>query len=231
MNNICAFFLTLFFSTLTAVAGFSQVREIQAAPMKDKIESINREGSGITIELNDKAIVKEWENELKAYGKLTKISGEGYKVIGAYFPGVAGTCIIYSKCYASTKGYVVWWAIDTGSDAIASAAPLEKKLVDFARQQYIRDVNSQIQDAEAAVKSAVKIQQKQIDKGETLVSNINKNGLEKIKLEETLKENAAELVQLNADVEQNKLDQQKSQEEVNKMEQALEIVKAKLNGL
>jgi hypothetical protein len=231
MNTICVAISLLFFLTFNSLNGLSQVRDIQAVPMKDKIESISREGSSITIELNDKTIIKEWENELKAYGKLTRITGDGYKVIGAYFPGVAGTCIIYSKCYANTKGYVVWWAIDTGSETKANVAPLEKKLVDFARQQYIRDINAQIEDAEDAVKSSVKIQQKQIDKGENLQYDISKNGLEKIKLEEALKVNAQELVQLNASVEQNKLDQVKAQEDVDKMQKALELVKAKLNGL
>ncbi len=230
MSKICAAITLLFFTAAGSFHAFSQVREIQAIATKDKIESVSREGSSITIELNDKTIIKEWENELKTYGKLTKIS-EGYKIVGAYFPGVAGTCIIYSKCYSTTKGYVVWWTIDTGSEAKVSPAPLEKKLVDFARQQYIRDINIQIQDAEEAVKSSVKLQQKQIDKGETLVINIQKNGLEKIKLEEKLQQNAQELIQLNADVEQNKTDQIKAQEEVDKMQKALELVKAKLNGI
>jgi hypothetical protein len=232
MRKNCAAIILLFFISLCSSAVHAQIRDIQALPKKEMIESVSREGSSVMIELNDKAIIKEWENELRTYGKLTKLSGgDGYKIIGAYFPGVAGTCIIYSKCYASSSSYIVWWTIDTGSETKASPAPLDKKLVDFARQQYIRDINLQIQDAEEAVKSSVKIQQKQIDKGENLVEDIGKNGEEKIRLEEKLKLNAQELVQLKADVEQNKIDQIKAQEEVNKMQKALELVKAKLNGI
>jgi hypothetical protein len=232
MRKNCAVILLLFLIAVSPTSVYAQVRDIQAVPKKEIIESVSREGSSVMIELNDKAIIKEWESELRTYGKLTKLSGgDGYKIIGAYFPGVAGTCIIYSKCYANNSGYVVWWTIDTGSEAKASPAPLDKKLVDFARQQYIRDINLQIQDAEEAVKSSVKIQQKQLDKGENLVDDISKNGQEKIRLEEKLKLNGEELIQLKSDLEQNKVDQIKAQEEVNKMQKALELVKAKLNGI
>ncbi|HSZ71858.1 MAG TPA: hypothetical protein VK750_04225, partial [Cytophagaceae bacterium] len=74
-------------------------------------------------------------------------------------------------------------------------------------------------------------QNKQIDKGASLVKDISKNGQEKSKLEQQLKDNAAELQQLNKDVENNKGDQKAAGEEVVKMQKALEVVKAKLNTL
>ena len=63
------------------------------------------------------------------------------------------------------------------------------------------------------------------------MKDISKNGQEKTKLEQQLKDNASELQQLNKDVETNKGDQKKAADEVAKMQKALEVVKAKLNDL
>ena len=50
-------------------------------------------------------------------------------------------------------------------------------------------------------------------------------------IEQKIKDNAAELIQLQKDIEQNKLDQQKAGQDVEKMKKALEVVKAKMNTI
>jgi len=204
---------------------------MKAKLQKEDVEGVSREGAAIDIELNNKSIVKEWESTLKTYGKLTKLKGDAYKVTEATFPGVTGTCVIYSKCYSTSKGYIAWWSIDNGSHITSNSKHSESKLEEFARQQYVNDINAQVKDAEDAVKSASKAQQKQVDKGTDLVKDISKNGQQKVKLEQELKDNASELQQLNKDVETNKGDQKKAADEVAKMQKALEVVKAKLNDL
>jgi hypothetical protein len=230
MKRICAIVL-LMIGCLTSIQSFSQKRHIKAKLHKEQVEGVSREGAAVQIDLNNKSIVKEFENTLKTYGKLTKLKGDAYKVTEATFPGVSGTCVIYAKCYSSSKGYLAWWSIDNGSHITSNSKHSESKLEEFARQQYINDINAQIKDAEDAVKSAAKVQEKQIDKGADLVKDISKNGQQKKKLEQELKENADELVQLNKDVEKNKDDQKKAAEEVAKMQKALEVVKSKLNDL
>ncbi|MDF2455444.1 MAG: ATPase involved in repair [Cytophagaceae bacterium] len=231
MKRFCAIIVLIIIGCLTSFNSFAQKRNIKAKLHKEEVEGVTREGVAIQIDLNNKSIVKEWENTLKTYGKLTKLKGDAYKVIEATFPGVTGTCVIYAKCYSSSKGYLAWWSIDNGTHITSNSKHSESKLEEFARQQYINDINEQVKDAESAVKSAAKAQEKEIDKGADLVKDISKNGQEKQKLEQELKENAAELVQLNKDVENNKGDQKKAAEEVAKMQKALEVIKAKLNDL
>ena len=233
MKRFCAFFLSLFIITLLQSSNnaYSQKKSIKANLQKEDFEMVPREGSAVTIELDDKSIVKEWEDHLKNYGKLSKLKDNCYRVTEAKVPGISGTCIIYSKCYSKGKNYIVWWSVDNGSDIIANSRATEKKLEEFARQQYVNDINQQIQDAEDAVKSAAKAQEKEIDKGQDLVKDIEKNGKEKVNLEEELKENASDLVKLKDDVEKNKASQKAATEEVSKMQRALDVVKAKLNSL
>ena len=231
MKRFCAIIVLFIIGCLTSFNSFSQKRTMKAKLQKEDVEGVSREGAAIDIELNNKSIVKEWESTLKTYGKLTKLKGDAYKVTEATFPGVTGTCVIYSKCYSTSKGYIAWWSIDNGSHITSNSKHSESKLEEFARQQYVNDINAQVKDAEDAVKSASKAQQKQVDKGTDLVKDISKNGQQKVKLEQELKDNASELQQLNKDVETNKGDQKKAADEVAKMQKALEVVKAKLNDL
>lgn len=231
MKRFCAILALIIIGCLTTLNSFAQKRSIKAKLHKEEVEGVSREGAAIDIELNEKSIVKEWESTLKTYGKLSKLKGDAYKVTEATFPGVTGTCVIYAKCYSTSKGYLAWWSIDNGTHITSNSKHSESKLEEFARQQYINDINEQVKDAEDAVKSATKAQEKQIDKGKDLVKDISKNGQEKQKLEQELKDNAAELVQLNKDVETNKGDQAKAASEVAKMQKAVEVVKAKLNDL
>ena len=231
MKRFCAILALIIIGCLTTLNSFAQKRSIKAKLHKEEVEGVSREGAAIDIELNDKSIVKEWESTLKTYGKLSKLKGDAYKVTEATFPGVTGTCVIYAKCYSTSKGYIAWWSIDNGTHITSNSKHSESKLEEFARQQYINDINEQVKDAEDAVKSATKVQEKQIDKGKDLVKDISKNGQEKQKLEQELKDNASELVQLNKDVETNKGDQAKAASEVAKMQKAVEVVKAKLNDL
>ncbi len=231
MKQFCAFVILFIIPFLNPSKSFSQKKEIKARLHKEHVETIPRDGAAIDIQVDDKSIIKEWETYLKSFGKLTKLKNSSYKVTEASVPGVSGACIIYAKCYSHNKGYLVWWSIDNGVDIIANSKSTEKKLEEFARQQYINDVNNQIKDAEDAVKSASKEQGQEVEKGNDLVIDIEKNGKEKVKLEEELKENSAELIKLKEDVEKNKVDQKAAAEETAKMQKALEVVKNKLNNL
>jgi hypothetical protein len=231
MKRFCAIIVLIIIGCLASDNSFAQKRTIKAKLHKEEVEGVSREGAAIDIDLNNKSIVKEWESTLKTYGKLTKLKGDAYKVTEATFPGVTGTCVIYAKCYSTSKGYIAWWSIDNGTHITSNSKHSESKLEEFARQQYINDINEQVKDAESAVKSAAKAQEKQVDKGADLVKDIAKNGQEKQKLEQELKDNASELQQLNKDVETNKGDQAKAAAEVAKMQKALEVVKSKLNDL
>lgn len=289
MKRFCAIIVLIIIGCLTSFNSFAQKRTIKAKLHKEEVEGVSREGAAIEIELNNKSIVKEWESTLKTYGKLTKLKGDAYKVTEATFPGVTGNCVIYAKCYSNSKGYLAWWSIDNGTHITSNSKHSESKLEEFARQQYINDVNEQIEDAEDALKSATKIYEKQVNKGENLVKDISKNekerekleqaikdneadlirlqkekeenlsaqakakdskthekevsraadlakdlsknGPEKIKLEQNLRDNIAESKELKKDLENNKDDQKKAAEDVNKMQKALEVVKAKLNNI
>ncbi len=207
--------------------------EVHDAPMS--FDGLSRHGMAVQIDLADKEIIKKWEKRLKEFGKLE--SGKsGYTVNGANIPGLGKPANIYSIVTSNGTGIKIWWAIDLGSHYVtithlADHATCKNVLHDFAVQMYRDDVNRQISDAERALATSTKNQEKTISTGATLSKNIENNAQEKIDLELKLKENAEELVELKKAKEQNVLDQQKAAEEVATMQKALEAVKSKMSAL
>lgn len=221
----------LFLSAQTILAQ----KKVEVHDALQSFEGLSRHGMAVQIDLADKEIIKKWEKRLKEFGKLE--SGKsGYTVNGANIPGLGKPSNIYSIVTSTGSGIKIWWAIDLGSHYVtithlADHATCKHILHDFAVQMYRDDVNRQIADAERALATSTKNQEKTINTGATISKNIENNAQEKIDLEQKLKENAEELVQLNQAKEQNVLDQQKAAEEVTTMQKALEAVKSKMNTL
>ncbi|MFN3403860.1 MAG: hypothetical protein ACK40G_07175 [Cytophagaceae bacterium] len=221
----------LFFCTIS----FAQ--KIKVAESSEVIDKISRTGLYVIIDLDEKMVDKLWEKHLKTYGK-TESSKKTYTLNIANISSVSSNpCKVVSKVEGSGKGTKVWWAIDLGTSHVTSSnnssayKAAEKILHEFALTCYREDINDQIKEAEKALNSSVKSQEKKVKEGEQLLSDIEKNKKEKANLEQKLKDNADELEKLKKDVEQNKQDQSAAAQEVEKMKKALEVVKQKLNDL
>jgi hypothetical protein len=227
MKNITTFLLLL----LTLNLSFAQKAKVVEST--EAIDKISRSGLSTIIELDKKNVDKAWEKQLKNYGKVESSKGV-YTIAVANIPGVSSACVITSIVKSSGKGTSVWWSIDMGKQHVSSQGnpssykAAEKILYDFATTCYKDDISEQIKEAEKAVANSVKVQEKEVKEGETLVRDVERNKQEKINLEQKIKENGEQLVKLQSDIEQNKKDQTAAAQDVEKMKKALDLVKQKL---
>lgn len=216
------------------VINLCMAQKVKVSETSEKIDEIPRTGMSTLIELDNKKVEKAWEKQLKSYGKVTSSKGT-YTIPVANVPGVSSQpCIVTSVVKTSGKGTLIWWSIDMGKEHVTSSGSpsaykaAEKILNDFALQCYRDDVNEQIEEAEKALSSAVKAQEKEVKEGEGLVRDVERNKQEKATLEQKLKQNGEDLIRLQSNIEQNKKDQAAAGQDVEKMKKALEVVKAKL---
>jgi hypothetical protein len=97
--------------------------------------------------------------------------------------------------------------------------------------QHAANGQPQTDEEKKALTEAIKSQQKKVSEGERLAKEIARNKQTRTDLEAKQKKNAAELVELTKQQEQNKIDQQAASVDVDKMKKALEIVKDKMNHI
>jgi hypothetical protein len=224
----------LIFTLFFFIYNLSSAQKIKVTESEESIEKIPRKGLSTIIELDDNEVENNWKKQLKTYGKVDNSKGI-YTVAVANVPSVSSSpCRITSIVKSSGKGTQVWYAIDLGSAYVTSQGnsgaykAAEKILNDFAIFCYKDDINSQIKDAEKALSNSVKAQEKEINEGEGLVKDVERNKQDKINLEQKIKENGEQAVQLQKDIAKNKTDQAAAAQNVEKMKKALEVVKAKL---
>jgi hypothetical protein len=218
-------------SLATAVAQ----KNIDVVSKDYEVEKIKRTGLSVTIELSEKVVSDLWKKQIKEYGKVESKKNV-YWIEVANIPAISGSPVkLYSATEGSGKGTMVWLAIDMGDKHVVEGgegyAAAKKFLRDFAISCYKADLEDQIKEAEKAFSSAEKTSEKVIKEGEKLVSNLENNASEKIKLEEAIKKNASDKVQLEKDQEQNKKDQSSAKADVEKMKKALEIKQGEMTLL
>lgn len=216
------------------IIGYTQ--KVEVIESSEKIGDVLRNGISITLQLNEKMIDNGWEKFLKEHGKYDEKKNEYTQDQGEY-KEFSGTPVrTLSKVYTSKNGNVtVFWAIDLGSEYISKSsnkyAAAQKFLHDFGVSMYIQDVNAQVKEAEGALDDATKKQERKIKDGENLVKKVDNNKEDKARLEQKLKDNAQELVDLQKAQEQNKLDQAEAAKDVEKMKKAVEVTKQKLKNI
>ena len=200
----------------------------------ETIDNVTRKGMSTIILLEQEITEKSWLKKLKEFGKVASQKNI-YTVEMANISGISSTPVnIISTITQSDKGSKVFWSIEMGKayvstkDDPAKYSIAEKILHDFAVMVYREDINDQIKDAEKVLSQTVKVQDKKVRLGGDLVNKVERNKQQKLNLEQKLRDNADELIQLQKDIEQNKLDQAASVIEVGKVKNAVEAVKAKL---
>ena len=217
---------------------FSQylfAQNIQIAESSETIENVSRSGLYTVIDLDSKQVEKAWERHLKTFGKLN--SSKGYFILPvANVPEISSkSASVYSKIQSIPQGTKVWWAIDLGDSYASNASnhsaytSAEKELHEFAAECYKQDINEQIKDAEKAHAASIRYYEKEIKHGEQLNKSVANNLAEKARLEAQIKQNALELEQLKKDIEFNNNEQAESVKQMERMKDAIVVVKEKLN--
>jgi len=203
---------------------------------QQKIQETKRKGMSTLIKLDYKTVKNTWKEYLKQFGKVTS-SGEYFFMEGATMAGVSteGLVNVYSIVKETQEGVLVFWCIDLGTSYLTSESKqyeeAQRYLHRFGVKCYQDEVQKQINDAENALFTTAKQQQKTVDEGYRLEQNLEKNASEKIKLEQLLVDNGNEKVMLDSLTIVNKEQQKNMELEVLKMQKALELIKQKMNQI
>lgn len=223
----------LFILIMLASMVIVNAQKVLVNDSEERIDGILCKGMETVIQLESNMIEKGWNKFLKEYGKVDSRKGNIYFMEAAEIRDVSSTPVkIYSRISVSNIGIRVFWAIELGSEFVTSGnkkLSAEKLLHDFGVKMYIQHINDQIEDAEKALQTTVKNQERKIKEGTNLEKKIENNKEDKINLENKLKENASDLINLLNSQKQNVLDQKAAAEDVEKMKKAVESVKSKLS--
>jgi hypothetical protein len=218
---------------ILGMIGLKAQKAIDVVSKELEVEKIKRAGLAVNIELDEKFVKEVWKKQIKDYGKSDS-KGNLIWIDVANIPAISNTPVkLYSSTISSSKGTTLWIAIDMGDKYVVEGGQgydaAKKFLRDFAVSCYKSDLEEQVKEAQKALESSQKKEEKVLKDGENLTSDLQNNGQEKIKLEQDLKDNAAEKIQLEKDIEQNKKDQTAAKEEVAKMKKALELKQAEVS--
>ncbi len=221
---------------LIGFMSFASAQTVKVIESDKEVEKVIRTGLSITLELDSKSVEKLWKKEMKEYGKTNKM-GKFTSLPVANIPAVSGTpvSVLTSVASSGKKGTVVWIAIDLGSEWVTKSnskySSVEKLLHDFGVKAYVDDINKDIEAAETALGKASKDYDKIQKEGEKLVGSLEQNARQKVNLEKQLSNNASKKIQLEKDIDQNKKDNTTGATKVTEMTKALNVTKAKLNGV
>ncbi len=192
--------------------GNVRAQKIKIQEFSEKVENIVRPGMEVLLELDKKEVEKSWTKYLKNYGKPSSSAGV-ISIQAAEMRAISNyPCRVFSKVEVSHKGSRVWWAIDLGAQFVSKETEAqyrgaEKMLYEFAVNAYKEDINNQIKDAEDALLSATKIQEKEVGEGTSLQDKINDNATEKKELETKLQVNREDYARLNREIDNNLAEQ------------------------
>lgn len=193
------------------------------------IDKIKLPGLFLTIPIDEKTAVNDWEQELRSYGRASSSRGVN-RVSNADIRVISPEPInMVSQVKGNKTTTTIFVSFDLGSgnfvkpgDATYNAA--ETLLKDFATKALY---NNEVRGAESGLSESQKNHQKLVQKGERLQRDIERNKREKEKLLRNIDENAKELEQLTKDTEVNKVDQTNALTEMDVKKKNVETVKGK----
>lgn len=232
MNKVILLIITLAISALQYV--MAQVIEVKQA--ETTINQIARTGVSVKIELDKKTVEKQWLKLLKSWGKVETFKQGGFQIQQAVIPTISTMpVIVYAGIDADNTGTTTFLAIDLGTALVTKDAkefePMRKLLYDFATELYREDINVQIAEADKAVDGAVRFHDKKMEQGMDLSKNLERNRVEKVRLERMFKENLDQLLKLKTDSAQNKAEQMATLDEINRLRAISEQKKNKLKEI
>ncbi|GAB3569120.1 hypothetical protein GCM10027578_22970 [Spirosoma luteolum] len=193
------------------------------------VEKTKAQGLFLTLTGDGRQIEKEWESQLRQYGRVTASRGI-YRVTNADIKDVSPEPInLMSTVKTARNSATIFVAYDLGNGTfLTTGAPgyaaAEKLLNDFAGTARF---NEEVRVAQGGFDEAQKNHQKLVKNGERLQRDIEQNAKEKERLLKRIDDNAKELEQLKKDIETNKTEQANALTELDNRKKNVEAVKAK----
>ncbi|WP_338869802.1 hypothetical protein WBJ53_21085 [Spirosoma sp. SC4-14] len=224
MKTVIRFALVIFSIFMVNTA---QAQTVYAG--ESTIDKAKLSGLYLTIQGDGKQIEKDWEDQLKTYGRLNASRGT-YRVTNADIPAISSEPInLISTVKSSKTSATIFASFDLGSGNFVTTggtgySAAESLLKDFASKSLY---NQEVRLAEGTFDDAQKSHQKMVKKGEQLQRAIEQNAKEKERLLKRIDDNAKELEQIQKDIEANKVDQENALTELENQKKNVEAVKAK----
>jgi len=218
---------TYLISLLAAVPGALLAQTVYSG--ESTVDKTKAQGLFLTVPGDGRQIEKDWETQLKTYGRLSASRGT-YRVTNADISGVSSEPInLMSTVKTSRNQATIFVAYDLGGgNFVTTGTPgysaAETMLKAFASQSQF---NQEVRTAEGGLNDAQQSHQKLVRTGERLQRDIEQNAKEKERLLKRLDENTKQLEQLTKDIETNKTDQATALTEVDNRKKNVEAVKAK----
>ncbi len=229
--------LLLFFFLLGALHVSAQRSPVDEADQN--INNIPRKGQRVSMQLDNKRVETAWIKQLNDQfpGKVKNNKGT-ITMDGVTIADISPTPVrVISRVEALPTGTGVWWSIDLGNAYLGQASTPtqwkagEKYLKDFARSMYREDLVAQITDAEKSLVTSQNNHMAVIAKSEAVKKEIEKNKARKLEIQQQLAANAAELQQLNNQVDSNLKEQEAARADIVNMRVALEAVKERMGKI
>ncbi|QKG52081.1 MULTISPECIES: hypothetical protein [Hymenobacter] len=214
----------------------------QRSPVDESDQNINnipRKGQRVSLQLDNKRVEAAWLKQLNEQfpGKVKNNKGI-ITMDGVTIPDISPTPVrVISRVDALPTGTGVWWSIDLGNAYLGQASTptqwksAEKYLKDFARSMYREDLVAQITDAEKALVTSQNNHMSVISKADAIKKDIERNKARKLEIQQQLAANAAELQQLNNQVDSNLKEQEAARADIVNMRVALEAVKERMSKI
>lgn len=193
------------------------------------IDKTKASGLYLTVQGDGRQIEKDWENQLKTYGRVTA-SRSTYRVPNADIQAISPEPInLMSTVKSSRTSATIFAAFDLGSGTFVTPgssgySAAEQLLKTFASGSLF---GQEVRTVEGSFDEAQKNHQKITKTGERLQREIEQNAKEKERLLKRIEDNAKELEQLQKDIETNKTDQTNALTELENRKKNVEAVKAK----
>jgi hypothetical protein len=214
----------------------------QRSPVDEADQNINgipRKGQRVSLQLDNKRVENAWIKQLNEQFPGKAKNNKGIITLdGVTIPDIAPNPVrVISRVDALPTGTGVWWSIDLGNAYLGQAStPMqwkagEKYLKDFARSMYREDLVAQITDAEKALVNSQNSHMAVIAKQDAIKKDIEKNKAKKLEIQQQLAANAAELQQLNNQIDTNLKEQEAARTDIVNMRVALEAVKERMSKI
>ena len=214
----------------------------QRSPVDEADQNINnipRKGQRVSMQLDNKRVEAAWLKQLNDQfpGKVKNNKGT-ITMDGVTIPDISATPVrVISRVDALPTGTGVWWSMDLGNAYLGQASTPaqwkagEKYLKDFARAMYREDLVAQITDAEKALVTSQNNHVAVITKADAVKKELEKNKARKLEIQQLLAANAAELQQLNNQVDTNLKEQEAARADIVNQRVALEAVKERMGKI
>ena len=214
----------------------------QRSPVDEADQNINnipRKGQRVSMQLDNRRVETAWIKQLNDQfpGKVKNNKGT-ITMDGVTISDISPTPVrVISRVEALPTGTGVWWSIDLGNAYLGQAATPtqwksgEKYLKDFARAMYREDLVAQITDAEKALVTSQNSHMAVIAKLDAVKKEIDRNKARKLEIQQQLAANAAELQQLNNQVDSNLKEQEAARADIVSMRVALDAVKERMGKI